>query len=600
MKHRSFFLLLATIVVGLLLLGGGGAYAILAAGPLSLIRGGGHTQPAAAFLVAKQAPVMVSLLVNPDRLETAAQIAVPVDRRRQVRSAFEQFQQRLLASSGLDWDYARDLQPWLGEEITLAVMTPDLDYDPSTGWQPGYLAVLTTRNPDASRAWLQRFWQRRAGAGTELVFEDYKGVALVYGEAMTADAPTDAPTDARMTLPFQRDFMRTLATAMVGDRFVLLANSPKVLRDAVNNLEAPDLNLASTSAYQQALEHLEQPRIGLAYLNFGQLQAWQQAARPAGQGKGQVATTASPRYGSLALNLGLTRQGLRLDTALLPAAGQTLPSTPATLSEPVAALRYVPATSTLVIAGVDLQQFWQQLQTDLQGYPQAEQVLTQVVQNLQQRRGVDLPTDIFSWVRGDYAIGLLPTVTPTASGIRPRADWLFIAHRSAQTDAAIAHLDEVAQDQGFSTGPFPLGERQVYAWTRLTTTTNQRPFRRGENKPEIKADVLGVHTTVGEYEILATSLEAMNAALAAAAAPANQPSALATAITRLSTPNEGLVYLNWHEGRPAIVQTLPLVRLLEFAAKPLFDRLETITFTSYGSDAGIKQGTALFKIRFAV
>lgn len=589
MKRRPFFFVLATIAAGLLLLGGGGAYAILSAGPLGLLRGGVRSQPTAAWLVAKQAPLMVSLLVNPDRLAAAGQAAVAPAQRRQVRSAFAKFQQRLLGSSGLDWDYQRDIQPWLGEEITLAVMTPDIDYDTSTGFQPGYLATLATRNPAQSRTWLQRFWQRQAGAGTELVFEDYKGVTLIYGD-VSANPPTP---DDRTPTPFDRDFMRTLATAVVGDRWVLLANSPKVLRDAINNLQAPDLNLARTAAYQQALEHLTYPRIGLAYVNFGPLQVWQQAInRPT---PNPPTVTADPRYGAVALNLGLTRQGLRIDTALLPAVGQTLPSTPATLSEPVAALQYVPDASALVIAGTDLQQFWQQVQADLQGYPQVEQALTGLVQNLRQRRGVDLVADIFSWVQGDYAIGLLPTTSPNRLGGMSPPDWLFIAQRSAPIEAAIAHLDEIAQDQGFSTGPFPLGDRQVYAWTRLTTT-QQRSVRREAGKPAIQADVLGVHTTVGEYELFATSLEAMSAALATASLPSDHQSSLATAIAQLRTPNDGLVYLNWREGRTAIVQKLPIFRLLEFAGKPLFDHLDTLVFTSYGSEAGIKEGTALLQL----
>ncbi|WP_448571168.1 DUF3352 domain-containing protein [Trichothermofontia sp.] len=591
MKRRSFFFVLATITAGLLLLGGGGAYAILSAGPLGLVRGGVRSQPTAAWLVAKQAPLMMSLLVNPDRLAAAGQAAVAPAQRRQVRSAFGKLQQRLLGGSGLDWDYQRDIQPWLGEEITFAVMTPDIDYDASTGLQPGYLATLATRNAAQSRTWLQRFWQRQAGAGTELVFEDYKGVTLIYGDVT---GPPPSPDDRAQNTPFDRDFMQTLATAVVGDRWVLLANSPKVLRDAINNLQAPDLNLARTPTYQQALEHLAYPRIGLAYVNFGQLQAWQQAI---GRPNSQVPTAAAgPRYGAVAFNLGLTRQGVRIDTALLPAVGQTLPSKPAALMAPVAALQYVPASSALVMAGTDLRQFWQQLQADLQGYPPVEQAVTQLVQNLRQRRGLDLPADIFSWVQGDYAIGLLPKALSTrAEGMAP-PDWLFIAQRSAPIETAIAHLDAVAQDQGFSTGPFPLGDRQVYAWTRLTTTTQQRSARRDEEKPAIQADVLGVHTTVGEYEVFATSLEAMSAALATASMPTDRQSPLATAIAQLSTPNDGLVYLNWQQGRTAIIQKLPIFRLLEFAGKPVFDHLETLVFTSYGSDAGIKEGTAFLKL----
>jgi len=61
---------------------------------------------------------------------------------------------------------------------------------------------------------------------------------------------------------------------VVGDRFVLFAY-PKVLRDAINNVQAPELNLTSSS-HQQALTRLPQNRISVTFLNLPSVAVWQE------------------------------------------------------------------------------------------------------------------------------------------------------------------------------------------------------------------------------------------------------------------------------------------------------------------------------------
>jgi len=83
---------------------------------------------------------MVSLLVNPDRLESF--LAARPGQRRRARQELNQ-KTNLLANTGLD--YQRDIQPWLGDEITLAVTTIDIDRDEQNGRQPGSLMALATK-----------------------------------------------------------------------------------------------------------------------------------------------------------------------------------------------------------------------------------------------------------------------------------------------------------------------------------------------------------------------------------------------------------------------------------------------------------------------
>ena len=95
----------------------------------------------------------------------ARQQALPDADSTQVLEAAEQIEQSLLKGSSID--YARDIRPWLGDEVTIACSQPDLDFDDANGEQPGYLLALDIA-PEKSlqaRESLQLYWQRQSLAG---------------------------------------------------------------------------------------------------------------------------------------------------------------------------------------------------------------------------------------------------------------------------------------------------------------------------------------------------------------------------------------------------------------------------------------------------
>ena len=59
--------------------------------------------------------------------------------------------------------------------------------------------------------------------------------------------------------------------------------------------------------------------------------------------------------------------------------------------------------------------------------------------------------------------------SPTLEKTDP--DWIFVAEKipGAESEAAIAHLDEVAEAQGYNVETLPLFNSSVTAWTKLTT-----------------------------------------------------------------------------------------------------------------------------------
>jgi uncharacterized protein YjiS (DUF1127 family) len=570
MKQRSFFSALVAGVAVLLLIGIAGYYWIFSQSPLTLLGGGSQTTPAAAIFVSKQAPVVVSMLVNPDRLESLRQLVTPPRERRRSRQELNQLKTSLLANTGLD--YRRDIQPWLGEEITLAVPSQDIDRDETNGKQPGYLMVLSTKDPAKSREFLQLLFSRRAIAGRDLASEQYKGVNLLY----------DTQQSALSSKSSAASIQSSLASAVVGDRFVLLANHPKVLREAINNVQAPDLNLMNSSQYQQALSVLPSRRIGVAFLNLPSVAAW--------LGK----QTELQTYASQIIALKLNREGLLAETSLIAAPDQEIASPGSTLSEPVKALQYVPSGTGLAISGTDLShlestdlnQLWTQVAALLSGSGNdaISRLVKQPLAALQARWGIDLSQDIFSWVQGEYALAMLPH----AGSLIP--DWIFAAETSAAASQGIDHLNAIAQAKGLSITPVSAENQKIYAWTQLTTVPTKDSD--SDNTIALKAKVEGVHATVGDYEIFTTSVEAMDAALKAAKTGGSvlDSPQFQTSIKVIPQPNQGYVYLDWKASREVLERQLPILKLIELAGKPFFNNLRSLTISSYGSETGVLKG----------
>lgn len=621
MKSRSFYSILVAVVIALLTVGATGFYWLVAGSPLQLLKSGQIPTPAAAIFVSRQAPVVASLLVNPDQLAGFRQVVAQPADRRQARREMIQIKERVASTLGLD--YEQDIQPWLGSEVTLAVTTLDIDRDRSNGQQPGYLLAIATKSSQQSREFLQLFWQKRAIGGTDLLFEQYKGVKLIYGSVVNPVAaiqarvaqPATGRTAKKLVSPEDLPPL-TLASAVVGDKFVLFANSPNVLRDAITNAQAPDLSLTSASYYDKALAALTRPRIGLTFINLprlAELLALETGTPLSASTPDQAPRTASPPdYQTLALAFGVDRQGVMAETALVPASGKGK-TVIANLNQPVAALAYIPASSPIVAAGTDLNTRWGEFSELMQQYPGLAQLVNQPLALVNQQWQLDLPKDLFQWVDGDYALGVVPgqpVLEIVATGPRKKVkqgktlpadrsvvtssgdEWVFVVRRTGpKAIAGIEQLDAIAQKQGLSTGKLNLGDQKVSAWTRLSLGAATQPLITA-----LAAEVKGVHATIGNYEVFASSIAALDQALQSSQSPLKTTTVFKRTTEPLQRPNQGYVYVDWVKAAPNLERQFPLLKTIEFVGQPLFQHLRSLAISSYGSEAGVKRGAIFFHL----
>jgi hypothetical protein len=236
MKARPFLAVLLALGLLALSLGGAGWWLVGQRGPLAL-QHRAVALPRAARFVPRQAPLSLYLLSDGEEPVAYARAVAPARNRRQAAGAIERLRDGAFAAAGLD--YPTELAAWLAPEIGLALF--DLPYgDP--GAVPGagnWLLALRSRDGEGARHFVQRFWQTRSLAGTDLQVSRYRGMGLISGRGAVL---------GRQPLP--------LATALVDDDLLLIASGRGVLEQALDVSQIDELNQGADPALRQRLADL--------------------------------------------------------------------------------------------------------------------------------------------------------------------------------------------------------------------------------------------------------------------------------------------------------------------------------------------------------
>ena len=188
MKGRPFL----AVVLALALLASGlglaGWALVLRRSPLAL-QHQALALPRAARFVPAQAPLALFLGSDGEQPVGYARAVAPTRARRAAVDAVERLRDGAFAVAGLD--YRDELASWLAPGIALALFDGGLPAPPSdppgsappaaTAPPGGWLLALASRDDAGARHFLQRFWQTRSLAGTDLQVVVDQGGGQGYG-----------------------------------------------------------------------------------------------------------------------------------------------------------------------------------------------------------------------------------------------------------------------------------------------------------------------------------------------------------------------------------------------------------------------------------
>ena len=509
--------------------------------------------PQGTAFVTKQSPLMVSLLLNPQQINSLVKFVPRSNESKNVMAGMEKLRTTLLTQAQID--SLDDIKDWIDDEVTFAVTSLDYDDDRDNGTQPGYLLAVKNNDRQLASQFLQTYYTPDIVGGNEssqLTFDEYQGVNIIYRY----------PTNS-----FSR--VKKLAAAVVGD-FVLFANDLPVLIDAINNAQAVDLNLDHDLDYQNSIATLPKNKVGVVYLNLPNTSAWI-------TNKPEIEDVANTQ--SLTLTLQLNNYGVMTRSALFT--GQE--NDKATTFDSVPnSLKYVSDESILTIAGFNLQELGIDIKAEAGVNNPFAQILTQIISPLDSSLPFNLEEDVFAKVSGEYALSL------TIKEEQNTLDWFFVNELMEEQGALSPTFDEMAQSSDLSIGNLPIEDDSVVTWTKLITSDD-------DSSSVLEAEIKGVHTEVDNYEILSSSVSLLSDSLSKSSGRLLKSNGWEKSIDALPSENNGYLYLKWKPLKPYLVKRLPLLKIVELGFKPLFDNLDSVTVTDEGVEEGIQKGSVFFK-----
>ncbi len=476
MKGRSFLALLLALILGLSGLGLGAWWLVWQRSPLQL-QHRPLALPAEARFVPRSAALALYLATDGEEPVRYARAVAPTRRRRAAVDALERLRDGAFAAAGLD--YRNELASWLAPGLGLALFD-----EPSGGW----LLALHSRDDQGARRFLQRFWQTRSLAGTDLQVSSYRGMGLISGRGGLV---------GREALP--------LATALVGDDLVLLASGRGVLEQALDVSQVEELHQASLQVLQRGIDRLGEGA-GLLVARPEALERWLGLAAPAAAAAGATEgpAMADQRPGLLLAALRPEGADLQLEGLLeLPAA---------------APLPAGVATGAAGAGGGD-----RALLAALRGSPARLALL----RNTPALRGLaPLQPLLEGILSGGADAGPLPALVAAAD-----AGALLVAEGSqgwllgtAAAEPALASLEAPLAAEGLVQAPLQVGDRTLQVWTRLRADGAGR--LRPADASQVRAELAGWRSEEGSLAWWGRSLALLDGRSGAAEAQERRLQAL--------------------------------------------------------------------------
>lgn len=352
--------------------------------------------PAGTQLVPQNTLATITLTTDELTWTKLRQFGTP-DTQEQFDSFLNQWRTQLFAANG--YSFKRDIKPWIGDRVTLALLPAKSPTNGSAGALPGGDLATAAQNlvlvvPIADPIKAKTLLADKVAAipDGDQASRSYKG----------ASVQTITGSDGQ-----------TLESTVIGSDWLLLSNTAEGIEQAIDTHKGKR-SLLDNAGYRKAATRIESPQprgknFAQIYLNIPV--ATKAMAAPAG-------TTNRPQGSLLPLQ---GSEGI-VATALVESEGVRFQGT--SWLSPKNDLAYnelkneagemprrLPDNTLLAMSGSNLQQAWRSFSegnTSPPFFPNPQNLSS----GLLTQTGLDIDQDIMPWAAGEFALGLLP---PTAS-----------------------------------------------------------------------------------------------------------------------------------------------------------------------------------------
>lgn len=440
-EKRKSSLLLTLGAAGLLTVGGASAYWLMLQRQAGL-----EAMPVGANIIPQDALVALSVSTDTKQWQQIRQFGT------QQTQAFldqnlAQLRDRFLSANG--YNYQQDIQPWVGKEVTIALLPPQVN-SPATNSSPNSSAtavgqqslviVLPIENQAAAQQLLAQPKPLKQGKWIE---RNYKGLEIKETQGLVT---------------------QNYSATVLDRRFLVVTDNPKATEKAIDTYKGTTASLVQTAGYTKALgEIATNQRFAQLYINVP-VAARVAATNPASSFSPQGLAQLQNNQG-LATTMDLEPQGIRMKSIswLKPNSKRVLVVENKAGKMP----SRLPSETVMMVSGGNLQRLWQDYAQGVESNPLAPIRPQEWRDGVKSITGLNLEQDVLSWMGGEFALSVIPAA-PQAGASKDFALALVFmvqTNNRNQAEQSLQQLDRVMQSRyQFQVKETKVKDRSVVNW----------------------------------------------------------------------------------------------------------------------------------------
>ncbi|MEH2115938.1 DUF3352 domain-containing protein [Nostoc sp.] len=440
-KNKKPSLVLTLSAAGLLIGAGSAAYWLLAQRRLSssdLLVG--------ANIIPGDALFAVSLTTDPQQWQKLRQFGTR-ETQAELDKNLVQLRDRFLTNNG--YDFQKDIAPWVGNDVTIAILAPAIGSKPApkpvttnedTGSdQQSMVMVLPVKNPEIAKSILAQPKTLKQG---KWIDRTYQGFAIKQSEGQVGE---------------------NFSAALLDGRFLVITDNSKATERAIDAYKNKT-SLATTGGFAENFPKIAdyQP-FAQFYINVPTA-AKIAAASPNRPLPTQVLAQLQNNQG-LAGTITLESEGIRFKGVswLNPNSQRVL----AVENKAGKMQSRLPAETLMMLSGGNLQRLWGDYVLTSQGNPLSPIAPEQLRGGVKSLTNLDLDKDLLSWMKGEFSLSVIPTTPKAGSPDDFRSGLVFMVEGSNRNsaEASLKQLDDVMRNQyQFQVQPGKVSGQPVVNW----------------------------------------------------------------------------------------------------------------------------------------
>jgi hypothetical protein len=439
-KIKKPSLVLTLSCAGLLIGLGSTAYWLLNQGQLF-----SRDLPVGATIIPQDALFAISLTTNSKQWQQLRHYGTK-ETQAELDKNLLKLRDRFLTSNG--YDFQKDIQPWVGNEVTLAVLAPQASQPAvkpvstkpdAASSQQSMVMVLPVKNLEKAKSLLAEPKTLKQG---KWIDRTYKGFTIKQTDGQAGE---------------------NLSATLLDGRFLVITDNPKATERAINAYKNKT-SLATIGGFAENMPKIAnyQP-FAQFYVNVPTA-AKIAAAAPNRQLPTQVLAQLQNNQG-LAGTINLEPEGIRLKGVswLNPNSQRVM----AVENKAGRMQSLVPAETLMMLSGGNLQRLWRDYVLTSQGNPLSPITPEQLRGGVKSLTNLDLDRDFLRWMKGEFSLSVIPNTPQDSSTADFRAGLVFMVRASDRTlaEASLKQLDEVMKTQyQFKIQPGSVAGKSVVNW----------------------------------------------------------------------------------------------------------------------------------------